>query len=596
MSQAKTRPGNFRTDCRELADGRKRLTRFYTLQTGSELKDSLIQAWGTVDSAPATGPTAGFAGLRLVDQFLTGDGAPTPGGRVWVEVYEELPATDEQLVGRATKIKLEDGRDAWEYNYLQFTAGTYAPGTVGTSTAPDNAGLFLQREEAVDDGCLRRIKRIYVESGVLDQTDQESNNGALLLRTIVEAKTEPSTPAGYTRISAVRRSVNGYPVYTYVFAKGNGQIEYDPSSDNNGKLLRLRIRHLTAPGASNPIATPAGYTLVSGPTYAEADGHRIWTASFAQGDGEISRTTARSQNGTTEDGSVGVTRLDIDYLTSPAASEPAWSGVTGYTKILVRPVDRDGHRLWSALFAKGAGLVAQLIGRGPATGLRRVTNISLGTKVSPDGIVEQDDYREADGYRIYTVTTVQTAAGGSDPTSGSHSVERYVPFTYPGRAKAYSAVVGSYTFLDLFQSPPVTAKVKATITISYVTDNTLGSITDLWNPTEWATLEAQWVGLGGEPANLVKSLPGYRSVSETPVTETAGAFSPSDLSCLGNTVFGSNSATITVYGGPEDPGGNTYTLDAWIEEEPVFTSVDGTKYYRKTVITATIPSQPALPV
>jgi hypothetical protein len=43
-------------------------------------------------------------------------------------------------------------------------------------------------------------------------------------------------------------------------------------------------------------------------------------------------------------------------------------------------------------------------------------------------------------------------------------------------------------------------------------------------------------------------------------------------------------------GGPEDPVGNTYTIETPLLEE-AFTDIDGTQYYRKTIITATIPAQ-----
>jgi hypothetical protein len=66
------------------------------------------------------------------------------------------------------------------------------------------------------------------------------------------------------------------------------------------------------------------------------------------------------------------------------------------------------------------------------------------------------------------------------------------------------------------------------------------------------------------------------------------------LSIFGHQVYGGTLATITVTGGPSDPGGNSYTLSA--EIVPAFTAYDGTKWFRRTDVTATIPAQAALPV
>lgn len=375
------------------------------------------------------------------------------------------------------------------------------------------------------------------------------------------------------------------PVVQLTYEEPGTVKQVDEERNNGGLLLRTITSWHTVP------STPSGYTRVS-TSNDNVSGYPYKVYQFAKGAGEISRSTNYNQSD--DVGTTGVTVVSITHLTVPAASDPTSSPGAGYVKISSTPDEADGYRVWRVVYAKGTGLVGQDIGPGPA-GLRTVTNVSLGTQVTPTGIVVRDDYRIADGYKVYTTSAIQTAAGGADPTAITVAVERYVPFTYPGRAKAFSEVVNGFTLLDVFQDPPITSKVKATVTLSYVTTTTM-TISDLWNPTQWACIRAQWVGFGPEPSNVVKALPGYRSVSATAVTETASGTAPSDLSCFGNTVYGGEDATITVTGGPADPGGNTYTLDAFIDEDPAFTSTAGTRYHRKVVISATIPSQAALPV
>jgi len=46
---------------------------------------------------------------------------------------------------------------------------------------------------------------------------------------------------------------------------------------------------------------------------------------------------------------------------------------------------------------------------------------------------------------------------------------------------------------------------------------------------------------------------------------------------------------LEIFGGPVDPVGNKYTLD--VDLRPAFSDIDGNTYYKKTIITSTIPSQ-----
>lgn len=263
----------------------------------------------------------------------------------------------------------------------------------------------------------------------------------------------------------------------------------------------------------------------------------------------------------------------------------------GYTLIRtdVNPV--TGLPIYRYTFVRGNGLVAVSIAMRD-DGLREETNVAYGTKSTPSGVVIRDDYREGDGYRIYTVTSMQ-AADGTSAAGASYSIEAYVPFTYPGRAKAFSEVYDGKTMLNLFKDPPVATQVRATVTVSYQTSNTLGTISDFWSPSQWACVRAQWVGSYGRQTSQIDALPGYRADSSTPVTFTGNGF---DSSIFGGVIYNASTAKITVTGGPSDPGGTTKTLHASLDERPAFTSRAGVNYYRKTIVSASIPAQAALPV
>lgn len=471
MSLAHPTPSQTRfPDVTVLPDGRGRYTRFYDLTLANQIKLALFTqlAPGAVDPHPL------FAGARFTyEQTIAG--APQGVRSYLTRTFEVLPATAEVQVGLNTKIKLEDGRTGIEAEFWQFSAGTATPGIVGTTTAPGDTSAFLTKEVAENDGTLRRIKRTYVYAGTLAQTDETREGGMALTRTIVSAKTVPDTPAGYTLIVERKEPVNGFPVYTYTFAKGLGLVFVGISSRSDG--------------------------------------------------------------------------------------------------------------------------------------LREVTNISLGTRTAPSGIVIRDDYRESDGYKIYTVTALQTAAGGADVTTATVVFDAYVGFTYPGRAKPFVHLGDpDVPCIEVFKSPPIQTQVKALVTTSYQTSNAFGAISDYWNPTDWATLRAEFKipSSSGDPEQklIVQALPYYRGVS-SPLTVAIDAAPYFIAKVFGEITFGMVVETgslvttpydvvITINGGPPDPGGNTWTLDARLDL--AFTATDGTKYYRKTLVTAAIPAQSALPV
>ena len=454
-------------------------------------------------------------------------------------VFEQISASGETQTGGTPQTQLPSNRQQVEFSYVMFSSSTYTPQTPGSSTAPSPfTSYYLWEEKAEDDGTLRNIVRTYQTAGTVATDDESLQGGALLLKTIESFHAVPATPSGYTSVGTPIQNPNGYPSYRYTFAQGNGEVSR---------------RFVDSEGGTTAFvpASPAS-------------------------------------------SSKGAMRCIVTYLTPKSTTSNPTTGPSSFVFIGQEIEDRDGYRVWTVTYGFGTGLISELISS-RNDGLREVTDISLGTRTAPSGIVIRDDYRNADGYIIYTVTSMQAADGGS-ATGATYSVERYVPFTYPGRAKPYAGSYGYFTTLDVFKGPPVTTPIKATVTISYQTANTLGTISDFWNPKDWATINAQWVSFGYNPHNLIESLPGYRATTDTAVTAVCGTMAPINVTIFGNPVYGGTTASVQTTGGPVSPDGNTYTLAAEIDEKPAFTSTAGTNYYRKVLISATIPSQPALPV
>ena len=338
------------------------------------------------------------------------------------------------------------------------------------------------------------------------------------------------------------------------------------------------------------------------------------TVGFTGGGGTGAGATATV--GTSTITAVTITAAGSGYTSAPTVGFTGGGGTgatavapAGGTVSLVSAKIRKeaGYDVYDYTWALGIGVVLTRQEQREG-GLRLETWVSLGqtydaATMKPPGILMLKETEALDGMNRFTVSCMQSATGGADPTSGlALSLAQKHPFTYPGRAKAFStsfAAVGfTATAYDVFRAPPATVLVDATMEVSYQTSSALAAPANaLWNPDSWATVRAVWESWNESAKSFVKEYEGYRAVGSA-ATWTAGTGYASgfDTSCLGVPVYGGSSGSITVSGGPAAPDGNTYTLAINLDPRPAFTADDGTKYYRKTVIYATIPTQTALPV
>jgi hypothetical protein len=724
MNLTYTRPGELRKpDVDVLPDGRIRITRYIAAGHGDRDYSEVTESVGTADN--------GLATALLVKKGM----AQVNGKDAIVKTYEVRNASSETLVGLPDVQYTESGQKTMVYDYIQMSSGTYTPGTIGTTQAPDDATCILRTEQTEDDGTTRQIRRVFINKGLLQQVDETKNNGALLLKTFVYLNDAPvpNPPPNYTLISQRTENPNGLETTTYTYAYGTGEISREDNTSNNGALLRATIRYLSDPSVtSNPITITGGYTLID-VSYQDADGHKIWTGTYAKGAGEISRDIAYSN--TSSPGTTGITRTTIRYLVAPAATvQPTTEA--GSVEIARSLQEADGHRIWTTVWAKGSGEISrdiryvQSLDKGVTNGatvvtIRHLTAISVNTNPTsePTYVMVSEDKSDQDGYRVWTVVyakgtgTVVTdvdvrnsgklkihhkvalgaapstpattitgatmnvvsqnrrndngyevfdytwaeglgivseriqyrdgglrlfnrdiflAQGATDysaytPTYGievdksfteGEGIRRYsvtwiqsnsggdpltkpvlqftgkVPFTYPGRAKAYYAsfTSGSYTShkaYDVFLSPPIQSLIDATTIIYYESANTSPTATyTLWNPTEWATMRAKYIGWSNSPRSRVDGLKGYIASNSGASGTSSG--SGTDVSVMGDRVYASTDWSITLSGGPSDPGASNLTLN--IEKTPAFAKTDGTQYYRVTEVYATVPAQPALPV
>jgi hypothetical protein len=406
MNITYTRPGELRKpDIDVLPDGRIRITRYVAAGHGDRDNGEVTEAIGTQDS--------GLTTALLVKRAM---GVET-GKPAIIKTYEVRSASAETQVGLPDVSYGDNGLRTVVQDFVQMSTGTYTPGTVGTTTAPTDAGCVLQQEQMQDDGTTRQIRRVYISKGLISQSDETKNNGALLIKTLVYLNDAPSPnpPSGYTLVSTQVASPNGLETTTYTFASGTGKISQDDETKNNGALLIRTIRQLSLPAVTtNPISTPSGYTLVS-ENYAEQDGYKIWSASYAQGTGQISQDDETKNNG-------ALLVRSIRYLSIPSVSTNPIATPSGYTLVSENYAEQDGHKVWSASYAKGTGQL-NLDTRysqstdGGTTGVTvysisylSVPSVSSNPITTPASTVKiVENYQDQDGYRIWNATYAKGA-------------------------------------------------------------------------------------------------------------------------------------------------------------------------------------------
>lgn len=477
-------------------------------------------------------------------------------------------------------------------------------------------GSELISVDFADEAGFRMWTAVYAEgTGLIDSGVDIKEGGKLVVYSRRSINAVPSTPSATIggTVTLIQSNVrngtdatNGTIIYDYQWAEGIGEVSRKFSSSQGGTTafnpaspaagpgaIICSITHLTSLAvSSDPTTGPASFVRFS-VDFEDSAGYRIWTVRYGYGTGTVNTKTDYRNLGA----------LIITNKTALGAPPSAPSAQIGGTVTLIGSGQRNdtGFVVYDYQWAEGYGVISERIQlRDGGLRLEAWESFSIGTAALfvPAGVPIIIDEEAMDGVTKWTVTCMQNNLGG-DPTTGiALAYDDKVKFTYPGRAKAYVQsfplhTVGTGFVYDIYKSPPIEVWVDATIEISYQTSDSIGSLTyPLWNPGEWATLRAYWQGLDAYAKAEATSLYGYLAVG-TGLAYTAPAY-PSSVAILGINALQLSSGAIQLSGGPSDPSGQTLTLVAKLD--PVFTDITGQQYYRKTIVTATIPVQSALPV
>ena len=314
---------------------------------------------------------------------------------------------------------------------------------------------------------------------------------------------------------------------------------------------------------------------------------------------KVSRTSI-AQAGTdipTDDKDIGV-----DYIDHQIDAETAVRCFLSSYEI----DDTDSYREFKRTYIQAGTLSVST--KNLAEGVKQVTTVFLVTEGTTVGPVTSRSTSNFQGLKTITVTTMQDKDGNPLGTAGTtpvHSFDTFSNFSYPGLFTVTPETLDSGRIGNVaieLTKAPVQSKVKSTAYVFFTTTSTIGesdytydSASGLWSPNDWGSVTVDALALNSNGVfNTSKALRGYRTTSSTgstTVTSTFGAFaffkyqgSPK-LSDATSITF-----VTTVNPGPSDPVGSKWVLDVKITT--AFDDVDGTTYYKKTIIvTEAIPTQ-----
>lgn len=171
------------------------------------------------------------------------------------------------------------------------------------------------------------------------------------------------------------------------------------------------------------------------------------------------------------------------------------------------------------------------------------------------------------------------------PTSGTFTYQTTIPFTIPGTIEVlettpYNSNNTKNLVLDL--TPPTPTTVAASVVVTYSTSQNV-SISNLWQPIEWASSLITGIGEGPTPIYSASTYSKYIRIGNGK-TVSAGGY------LTGVKVIGESNGKIELNGPTYDPAGKSILVS--ISNDPVFSDKDGVQYYKKTLVTATIPPRP----
>lgn len=286
----------------------------------------------SVTSNPITTPS----GFQLIRVSYADDA----GFRTWTAVY----AFGRGVINTLVETKQGGKLVVYSTTTINAVPATPAP-TIGGAVTLLSA--VVKNGGGDTDGTIVYDYTWAEGNGIVSQTVETKNEGALIIYRTVSLGAVP-TPPGSTiggsviQTSATSREEDGYTLYDYSWAEGNGSISSEVETRNSGRLVIYSATSLGAPPGT-PAATIGGTVVLVDASTRNEDGYVLFSYRWAEGEGVISTQTSGR-----EDFSLV---YEVTSL-SAAASTPAYPGAgTAYLTSLVNSVE-SGYFVNRATYIK----------------------------------------------------------------------------------------------------------------------------------------------------------------------------------------------------------------------------------------------------
>jgi len=208
------------------------------------------------------------------------------------------------------------------------------------------------------------------------------------------------------------------------------------------------------------------------------------------------------------------------------------------------------------------------------------------TPALPDGAITG---RKVGDYQGLQTITIEKKGF---PASGTFSYQTTVPFSIPGIVTTAKENLGANNVnLMIKVTPPVpSVPCDATVTVTYSTASTVDT-SGIYRPTQWASQLTTGFGFNYRRLSSYSTYNNHIRVGSGGSQTNQPGLPDGTVECVqGVPVYAGTTARIRLEGPTKDPAGTVITLS--ISNDPIFKDESGIQYYKKTVVTVSVPARP----
>jgi len=452
------------------------------------------------------------------------------------------------------------------------------------------------REKSNFQGIPTLRYRFLKNNVVLSETEDKAGGQLAIVKEVFNGT--PATPSGYSIANEQESNVDGISTKRFTFLKPN-ILSVTQDFNNGQKRVSVQAFNKTSAEVTSALSeVTSDHKLLS---QQESDFAGIKTSTFEYQLDE-SFTQDRELNGLNRIRLIELSASDFTAQTIGAVSSTApTSGLFLGSQV----IDNGGAiKLRESNWLEAGTLSVST--RNLSEGVKQVTTVFLVTEGTTVGPVTSRSTNNFQGLKTITVTTMQDKDGnplGTDGTTPVHSFDTFSNFSYPGLFTAFGNSNGRVVNAEIeLTKAPAQSKVQSKVYVFFTTTSTIqssdykyDSASGLWGPNDWGSVTISAIGSNsGIRFNASKAMRGYRTDSSSfSISGTASFGLSAFFNFQGSqklSDFNGVSCTGTINPGPVDPVGSKWVLD--VKLTSAFDDVDGTTYYKKTIIvTDTIPAQ-----